>query len=92
MNLFKKVYGLLLGIIGCVVVYQLAGAGLYFGVFINRFYPCTDCPGCSFPCYGNYDICIIVLALAVGIVLIGVLIFKVIKFFRNKSSKLRGPG
>jgi len=88
MKLFKKIYGLLLGIIGCVIVYQLAGAGLYFGVFINRFHPCTDCLGCSFPCYGIYDIYLMILTVAVGIVLLGILIFKVIKFFRNKSLKL----
>jgi hypothetical protein len=85
--LFGKNYGLLLGIMLCAIVFQLESIKLYFGLFLNHFFPCTDCPGCSSPCYGNYDIYMMILALAVGIVLIGILIFKVIKFYKNRLYK-----
>jgi hypothetical protein len=87
MNLFKKIYGLLLGIIVCAIVFQLESIKLYFGLFINHFFPCTDCLGCSFPCYGNYDIYMMILAFAIGVILTGILIFKVIKFYKNRLYK-----
>ncbi len=76
MSLFKKVYDLLLGIIACVIVLLLADTGRFFGVFVNRFFPCVANPAISFPCYGVYDIAVIILAFIVGLVLIGIIIFR----------------
>lgn len=82
--LFRKIYGLIVWIVVCATVFYIDGAGLYFGKFINLFFPCTDCLGCSLPCYANYDVYAAILVFAVGIFLAGVLVFRVIKFFRNK--------
>jgi Flp pilus assembly pilin Flp len=83
MNFFKKTYGLILGIITCLIILRVDDSKLFFGKLINRFYSCADCLGCSFPCYGIYDTYLAVLAVAVAIVLVGILIFKLIKFFRR---------
>jgi hypothetical protein len=83
MNLLKKTYGLILGIIACLIILRVDDSKLFFGKFINRFYSCTDCLGCSFPCYGIYDIYLAVLVVAVAIALAVILIFKLIKFFRR---------
>jgi len=83
MNLLKKTYGLILGIIACLIVLRVDDTNLFFGKFINRFYSCNDCLGCSFPCYGIYDIYLAVFVVVVAIVLAAILIFKLIKFFRR---------
>jgi hypothetical protein len=85
MNLFKKVYGLLLGIVACVIIYLMAGTELFFGKFVNRFFPCTENPASSFPCYGIYDIAIMALAFVVGLLLAVVVISRVIKSFKVKA-------
>jgi hypothetical protein len=85
MSLFKKVYGLLLGIIACVVVFQMASTARFFGVFIDRFFPCVQDPASSFPCYGIYDIVVMALVFVVGLILIGIVIFRLIKSFKVKA-------
>jgi uncharacterized membrane protein len=56
-------------VVACIAVIYLANTGAVFGKFINRFYPCTDTtPGGSMPCYGKYDIVIMVLAAIIGFV------------------------
>ena len=86
MSLFKKIYGLLLGIVACVIVFQMANTARFFGVFINRFFPCVDNPpGTSFPCYGIYDIAVMALAFVAGLVLAGIVIFRLIKSFKIKA-------
>jgi hypothetical protein len=85
MSLFKKIYGLLLGIVACVVVFQMASAARFFGVFINRFFPCVQDPASSFPCYGIYDIAVMALAFVAGLVLAGIVIFRSIKSFKVKA-------
>jgi hypothetical protein len=52
----------------CIVVFYVANTRNAFGTLINRFYPCTDAPGVSMPCYGKYDIMVMVLAAIVGLV------------------------
>lgn len=83
MRLFKKIYGLILGIVACLIIFRLDDTNLFFGKLINRFYSCADCLGCSFPCYGIYDIYSTAIVFIIGIVLMGVLIFQLIKFFRR---------
>jgi len=70
MNLAKNISVSLLGIVACLVVVYLANTGRFIGKFISRFLSCTDAPGTSVPCYGVYDIVVMVLASVVCLVLI----------------------
>ena len=72
----KPLYNLIIGIIACGIVFYLAYAGDYFGKFIDRFFPCTQNPMNSFPCFGVYDFYVMILAGATGLILLGFLIFK----------------
>jgi hypothetical protein len=83
MILFKKVYGLLFGIGVCSVVFQMENMGLFFGAFINRFSPCIQDPMNSFPCYGIYDIGMMAVVLMVGLILSGIVIFRLVQHFRK---------
>jgi hypothetical protein len=85
MSLFKKVYGLLLGIVACVIVFQMASTARFFGVFVNRFSPCIQDPASSFPCYGIYDIAVMALAFIVGFILGMIVIFRLIQSFKGKD-------
>jgi len=85
MSLFKKVYGLLLGIVACAIVYLMEGTGLFFGKFVNQFFSCVENPASSFPCYGIYDIAVMALAFVAGLVLAGIVIFRLIKSFKVKA-------
>ncbi len=85
MNLFKKVYGLLLGIVACVVIFQMARTARFFGVFVDRFFPCIQDPASSFPCYGIYDVVIMALAFMAGFILGVIVIFRLIQSFKGKG-------
>jgi hypothetical protein len=87
MNLFKKIYDLILVIIVCAAISWIENVNFIFGKFINNFYHCTDCTdclGCSFPCYGIYDIWLMAIVIIIGVVSFGIIIFKLIKFFHEK--------
>jgi hypothetical protein len=56
-------------VVACIAIIYVANTGTVFGKFINKFYPCTDTPvGVSMPCYGKYDIVVMVVAAVVGLV------------------------
>jgi hypothetical protein len=83
MKSFKKLYAPLLGIIVCIFVFLKANTGRFFGVLINRFFPCVQNPMNSFPCFGIYDIGMMIAALILGIILIGVIIFRLVKLYKD---------
>lgn len=84
MKLIKEIYPFTLGIIVCFFVFELANTGRFIGVFINRFSPCVQNPMNSFPCFGFYDIVAMGIAVAIGIILVMVSLYKTIKMFRKK--------
>lgn len=84
MALIKKIYLPILGIIFCWIIFQMANTVRYFGAFINRFTSCVQEPTTSFPCYGIYDLIMMGIAVVVGLVLLGLTIFRTVQFFRRK--------
>ena len=49
------------------VVAYMANTGGVFGKFISNFLPCTPDPAASFPCYGGYDVAILIVSAVVGL-------------------------
>lgn len=80
----KKIYGLISGIILCIIIFLIENKELFLGRFINRLKACLQVPGNSFPCYGVYDIGLMTLVIIVGLILFGIIIFRVIKGLKNK--------
>jgi len=85
MRLFKELYLFILGIIACIVVFLMGNTGQFIGAFINRFFPCEQKPGDSFPCYGIWDIGAMAIAAAAGIALIVISIYRTVKYFRTNK-------
>jgi uncharacterized membrane protein len=83
--LFKKNYGLLLGIIACVIVFQIADTARFFGAFMNRFFSCAQNPASSFPCYGIYDIAMMIISFVAGLIFVGIVVFRLIQSFKGKA-------
>ena len=74
---------LLIGIILCLIIFQIENTKMLFGKLINGIFPCIEKPADSFPCYSNYDFCLMFLLLSIGLILLGILIFKI-----NKQKKI----
>ena len=74
MELLKNPIIACLIVLTCAVVVYFANKGNVFGKFINRFAPCTQDPTASFPCYGGYDIVIMLVAGIIGVVFVFVLL------------------
>ena len=72
-------YALIAGIMVCGALFYLANTGRYFGAWVNKIRPCVQEPMTSFPCYGVYDIGAMIFAVVVGIVLLGVLVFRLFR-------------
>ncbi|MBU0999672.1 hypothetical protein KKG24_05250 [Patescibacteria group bacterium] len=83
MKLFNKLYAPLLGIIICIFVFLKANTGQFIGIFINQFFPCVQDPKQSYPCYGHYDVSLMLIALILGVILISVFILQLFKFYKN---------
>lgn len=83
MNLLRKLYPPILVIILCLFTFIKAYTGHSIGLFVNNFFPCVQEPMESFPCFGIYDIAAMLLALVLGIVFIGIIIFRIIKFLKK---------
>jgi hypothetical protein len=62
-----KILVSLAGIAASAALFSFANTGRYIGKSISVFFPCTDSPGTSFPCYGIIDIWVMVLALLTGL-------------------------
>jgi len=75
MDLFKNPYMVIAGIIVCLILFYLANTGKVFGRFINHLSPCVQNPANSFPCFGIYDIAIMILAVVIGVIFIGIFNF-----------------
>ena len=83
MELLKNPYVAAIIIVVCAVMVYLANRGDFFGKFINTLAPCTQNPAASFPCYGIYDIVIMVLAGIIGAIFLIVLM---LRLFGNAQS------
>jgi len=59
-------------VIVCVVIFYFAGTGRYFGRFLyDRFSICVQNPMNSFPCFGIYDIALMIVTVLIGLVFLG---------------------
>jgi hypothetical protein len=85
MKFIKELYLFILGIIACLAVFLTGNTGQFIGAFINRYSPCEQNPGDSFPCYGIWDIAAMAIAATAGVVLIVISIYKTIKYFRTNA-------
>lgn len=73
----------------CATIVYMANTARFFGVFLARFFPCTNTPGNSFPCYGMYDIGIMLVAAMLGasfFVIILYELYKSITTWRSNAS------
>ena len=62
MEIIKNSRGLLILIIVSVLVFYLAENKNFFGKIINSIKPCVQNPESSFPCYGSYDVAVMIIA------------------------------
>ncbi len=74
MNFLKNPVVLIIAIVISVVIAYLANSGNVFGKLISKFLPCEQNPTTSFPCYGGYDIAIMIIATIVTVVCVFLLI------------------
>jgi hypothetical protein len=81
MEIIRNSYGILIILIVCATVFYLANSRNFFGKVIDSIFPCTQNPESSFPCYGTYDIIIMVIASVVGIICISILLYRVYRTF-----------
>ena len=82
MKLFNRILAPAMGVIVCVHIFLMASTGRFIGLFVNQYFPCVQNPMNSFPCFGIYDIVAVLLATIFGIIFIGIIVFKTIKFFK----------
>ena len=87
MKLLKEIYPYILGIIGCLIVFQFASTGKFIGAFVNRFSPCEQNPMNSFPCFAVYDIIAMVIAVTLGAVFAAIVLYKTIMFLKSRSKR-----
>ena len=85
MKILKEIWWQLCGIVACWFVASVADTARYFGVFFNQFHPCVQDPLQSFPCYGIYDLVTMGAAIILGLIFLGILIFKIIHFFNFRK-------
>ena len=78
MNLKQFYIGIGIALCGASI-YLVNASQFIFGKFINRFAPCADAPGNSFPCYGVYDIALMITLAAVGAILLCLLLWDLYK-------------
>lgn len=86
----KKTYFSLLGIALCAAGFCIENTGTVFGTvgrFVNRFIPCTTPPGNSFPCYGVYDIALMLCCLVLGVFFFGMLMWDLYKGWQGGRLK-----
>jgi len=57
---------------------------LYFGKAVNSVFSCSQDPANSFPCYGNWDIWLMIIGL---IICISLLVSAVIDFIKSRRGK-----
>ena len=82
MIFLKTPYLIVAALVLCAVVFYLANTGKYFGKFINKFFPCEQNPANSLPCFGHYDIYVMIGVALVALVLVAILgldIYKSVK-------------
>jgi uncharacterized membrane protein len=85
MKFISKIWWQACGVIVCVVIFQIADTGQYFGFFMNQFHPCVQNLSTSFPCYGIYDVFIMGLAVILGLILLVFLVFRAVRFFKKSK-------
>ncbi len=78
MTLLKKIYVPLLGIVICLILPWI----IDFGSLINKFYPCIEDPTRSVSCTIDYFINAVLVLLFIAAILLGVVIFRIVKLFR----------
>lgn len=79
MNFLANPYVVGIVLVICSVIFYLANTGNYFGIFINKYFPCEQNPANSFPCFDQYDVVIMMIAGMIGIVCIGLLALSLYK-------------
>ena len=71
-----------LALILCVLIFYTANTGRVFGKFINKFFPCEQNLSNSYPCFGHYDVTIMILSFFIGVFLLGLLFLDLMKWFK----------
>ncbi|MEY3783840.1 MAG: hypothetical protein RLZZ230_162 [Candidatus Parcubacteria bacterium] len=61
----------------CVIFIYIANTGKYFGKLINRYFPCEQNPANSFPCFGGYDIAVIIFCVVLLVICAGIIISQI---------------
>jgi len=84
----KIIFIAIIGIVLCAAAFYVGETGRIFGAFINRFAPCTEVPQNSFPCYGAYDVGLMVVAVLFGIFFLVLLFLKPSLVLTVKRSRI----
>lgn len=74
----------LLGLVFCTLIIFVASTGKYFGKFLSFLIKCNERPESSFPCYGIYDIWIMIIFGLLGLYFLTKIILYFFSFFLNK--------
>ena len=72
----RKIIIYILVIVLCTGAFYIADTGRMFGAFIDHFAPCTQIPENSFPCYGGYDIALMIFSVVLGVGCLGALLWE----------------
>lgn len=60
-----------------------------FGKIINQFFPCTQNPQDSFPCFAMYDIYVLIILVGISIISLYSIIYKLYLLKKQKTIQLR---
>lgn len=83
MVLLKNPYVAVAVVITCAVIFYLSNTTGFFGKFINRFFPCTQNPATSFPCYMGFDVALMIIAGVTGLTFTVIFFFDLYKMFKG---------
>jgi hypothetical protein len=83
MEFLKNPYIAIILVFICIIFYYVANTGRVFGKFINKFFPCEQNPVNSMPCFGHYDIAVMIISFVVGVIFFSILVVDLYKMFRT---------
>ncbi len=84
----KNPYVATIIVVLCILLFRLASSGNFLSKFINKLFPCNQNPLNplnSFPCYGWFDIALMIIVAVIGVIFLGILVFDLYKLIFIKS-------
>ena len=79
----KEIGVYLFGALSCFWVFFLENRNMTTGKAINTFLQCEQNPASSTPCYATYDLIVMIPVLILGLILLGIFIWKTAAYLKK---------